>query len=157
MPETTLNTDTAKSYDIKKVNNVTEIRKLETRSKPYTTAVTGCKGLKVYKEASGRTTFILMVLNPETDKYKQLAVGDFDIQGSKENLTVEEARIKAEIVRAEFLKQSNRTVVHSSNLNVNSLYSEIVSNFLVWLKDKNNYLSPYPRTKGEKERSEVKK
>jgi hypothetical protein len=94
-------------YDTSKFSNVSQIRKQAIpKDKPLVKGVEGYTGLKVnIEEVSGRTTFILMVKHPTTGKYKRLHVGDFDIPRSKDNLTIQDAIVRADKVKTEWLNQ----------------------------------------------------
>ena len=124
-------------YDTSKFSNVSQIRKQAIpKDKPLVKGVEGYTGLKVnIEEVSGRTTFILMVKHPTTGKYKRLHVGDFDIPRSKDNLTIQDAIVRADKVKTEWLNQveleHKAKSTGSSSLTPNSTYREVAK---AWYK-----------------------
>jgi hypothetical protein len=137
-----------------KINTKEDIKKLGiSKDAPIVRGVVGCVGLKVnIEKISGYTTFILQIKDPVNSsntkrKSKQLPVGPFnDPDPRVKNLSISEARIEAEKIRVEYLRNAHQKSINPNKLTIDNLYSDLIDRFEEALTSGHFFNDPMPRT-----------
>jgi len=121
----------AKSKKPKKriTNSDAQVRELPT-SIDKTFGVVGATGLQIQVQNKKKTWQVRIMNGNEYIRTEKL--GDFEIEGSTENLTIEQAREKAKRVRNETLNPSSASLIKPSAYSDAKKFSDVAS---LWLND----------------------